>query len=108
MGRGGGAEPEALAGGADALDEPGVYEASYESRSVVFSLNSPPAESSPIQSTEEDLMSNISLTEDGAGSSEGGGRGVELWRFLALAALLMTVVEQLAAGSGQFTVRAAK
>jgi len=95
--RTGQAMSEAISDYRDALGEPGVYEAEHTRGRIVFALNTPIAESSIAQSSEQELLERITINKaepskansDKAISSRKSG----LWRMIAMVAFAMSLIE---------------
>jgi hypothetical protein len=90
-----GAAREAISDNQSAPGEPGVYEAEYQSRKSVFALNAPPAGAGQEQATESEVLDRVTIVRT---SAEGARvarseKGIQLWRVLAVAALVMSLIE---------------
>jgi len=75
-----------------ALAQPGVYEAEYQSEKIIFALNPPPAESTLEQTTDSELLKRIEIDRTPIKAVQ-IGKGIVLWRILAIGALVMSLVE---------------
>jgi hypothetical protein len=90
-----GAAREAISDNQSAPGEPGVYEAEYQSRKSVFALNAPPAGAGQEQAAESEVLDRVTIVRT---SAEGARvarseKGIQLWRVLAVAALVMSLIE---------------
>jgi hypothetical protein len=86
---------EAVSDNLGVLGEPGVYKAEYQSKENVFALNAPPIGAGQEQATESQMLDRIAIAKTPT-EAEGGARseeGIQLWRVLAVAALVMTLTE---------------
>lgn len=86
---------DSIADNQNALTEPGVYEAEYESGKRFFALNVPTAGVSLEQATESQLLERVAIDKTPAAAAKAArsGKGVGLWRVLAIGALVMSLVE---------------
>ncbi|HKP84931.1 MAG TPA: BatA and WFA domain-containing protein [Blastocatellia bacterium] len=88
---------EAVSDYRTALGEPGVYEAEDSRGRIAFALNTPAVESSLAQSSEQELLERITISElepsmtdsSRAVTSEKSG----LWRTIAMGALAVSLIE---------------
>lgn len=90
-----GAAREVISDNQSALGEPGVYKAEYQSKESVFALNAPPIVAGQEQATESQVLDRIAIDKTQA-ETAGGARsekGIRLWRILAIAALVMSLIE---------------
>jgi len=86
----------------NALDEPGVYEAESAQGKIVFALNTPPAESSLAQSSEQEFFERVTIN-DAEPSGNDLRKSIEadktgLWRVIAIAALAASLIELVYSG----------
>jgi hypothetical protein len=99
------ARNEAVGDYRNALDEPGVYEVERPPGKFVFALNTPAAESSLAQSSEQELLDRIKsdkAEESRADSNEVTATGkAGLWRVIAVAALAASLIELVYGVSGR-------
>ena len=86
---------EEISDTAHALSQPGVYEAEYETRKTVFALNPPAAESTLDRTTDSELLKRVEIDKAAvdAGKAAQAENGFGLWRVMAMAALIMTLLE---------------
>jgi hypothetical protein len=86
---------EVIADYQSALAEPGVYEAEYESGKSVFALNVSTAGTGYEQATESEMLERVAIAKTSSESVAGArpGKGIRLWRVLAIAALVMSLIE---------------
>jgi len=81
----------------NALDEPGVYEAEGSNGKIVFALNTPPAESSLAQSSEQEFFERITINNaEPSGNDSNKSIAADktgLWRIIAIAALAASLIE---------------
>ncbi|MGA9770970.1 MAG: BatA and WFA domain-containing protein [Blastocatellia bacterium] len=76
-----------------ALEEPGVYDGEDSKGRIVFALNTPVAESSLAQSSEQEFLQRVAVDKAGASKTDSTGEKTDLWMIIAICALSANLLE---------------
>ena len=87
------AQDEPISDYRSALEEPGVYSGEYLSGKIVFALNTPVAESSLAQSSEQEFLQRVTIDEAKASNTRSNKGKTDLWMIIAICALSASMIE---------------